>query len=799
MPEEYEENNEEMSAAKSFLSARKEKKEQEKNATKHLATTAGKGAASYFGGPIGGTAANEVANTKQGDKVLDKASSKLNKIPGVGRTAKELEDRGITDAADQAINAANMAGSKAGVGASNPQQDSGLGDFFSKVNQRKANQNKGRRNAGDTPQEQETGTSQEKPSLSPIKNMKNKATDSMKPSSLDEGNPDDSVGTKAVGNMGKGLAKVAGALTGIVALPLAPILIVIILISGVIGIFFASSTTSNIIDGYSVDYLISEKWGETLVDFEVDDSMYEKDQINFVDRIIDIATEYQENGQEFNPHLISAVQYVIAQYNEKFTYNKMTDGVMRELVDLMFDADGFYNEDEFKQNLIDVFLPNYAPDVSESNYESMVDEIFEYFENFKEFALDEEEMETVSGGDVCTYVAPGVNINGSRRQSSINATDIQVQLMQTGTADGHDYGGTFGEPMEGEELIPFEYYAAGCSYQEIGASSPSEAIKAQIVAARSYALVRPFDMGNWRKLEQKNGKWILYTAGSTTDQVYCSLEKGCSSSKTTDASDACQWGMVYSGTDHGTQCQGPLDPGHKLYQIRSEMAGKVLVDQDGYIIYTGFGSDLQNSWKAKASGGSDYTQILLSSYASKGAVEVKQMQCSSAGGDYRSWKQYDEKWGSIPLSPSSTTMAESGCLVTSIASLIAKSGVATNVDGEFNPGTFVKALSKVNSFSSEGDLVSLAKPSQIAPDFQFEKEAKLTGKGNQSDVNKIKKFLDQGYYIVAQVSNDNTAQHFVAIDTVEGNSVKIMDPGFEEEELFPTYTSTRIILYKKGN
>ena len=33
--------------------------------------------------------------------------------------------------------------------------------------------------------------------------------------------------------------------------------------------------------------------------------------------------------------------------------------------------------------------------------------------------------------------------------------------MQCGSGNGHNYGGTFGQPLEGEELVPFEKYILG--------------------------------------------------------------------------------------------------------------------------------------------------------------------------------------------------------------------------------------------------------------------------------------------------------------------------------------------------
>ncbi len=686
-----------------------------------------------------------------------------------------------------------------------------LSDFFSKVNNRRMNQPSGAPKSFDAPgnnQEETRSSSEETQQTTP-----KQGSSIPKPSSIIKDSLLKNKSQKSENATGKQDAssplssiakKMAGAMAGFLTAPIIAIVVIVAVIVGALSLIITPviTSTSITVGTYSIDWLISEKWGETISGgIEVDDYDYKNDEISFVNRVIDIANQYRNNGQSFNPHLLSATQFVLSSYDEKFTYDDMSRGVMEELASLMFDQNNMYDEDTFRANLLNSFLPKYATRVNSNLYPNMVDEIFEHVEDYEELFLSGNNQSAYAPGGTCTYVAPGVNINGVQRNVAINASNIQVQLMETGVSSGYDYGGSFGKPMDGEDLIPFEYYAAGCSYQEIGASSLDDAIKTQIIAARSYALSRPFDMGGWRKLENVNGQWILYTAGSTSDQVYCSLEKGCSSNKTT--ADACQWGMVYSGTNHGRVCQGPLPQGHKLYQIRDEMAGKVLVDKDGYIIYTGFASNIQRQWQSNAAT-QDYTQLLLSTYASKGAVEVKQMNCTaSASDDYHSWKQEDPRWANLPLSPSHSTMAEIGCLVTSLSMMVSKSGVTTNLSGALTPATFLDALIKINSFNQIGELVSYDKVTTIAPELKvYNENVALTGQ-EQEKVQTIKDYLNQGYYIIAQVYNSDIPQHFVFIDKVDGNKVVMVNPSStysygDTTDLFQAFDSDRIILFKKG-
>lgn len=697
---------------------------------------------------------------------------------------------------------------------SNGAPNNGLSNFFDRANKRRMNQQPNQKQvASDGSKENSTETTKED-GKSPSKSLggalgdfakrglMGSVTDFARKSILSP-DDDDAMGSSDENGVGQGfkslfngMQKIAGLMTGLMSLPaMLPLLLIGFVLALIFTITVNTTTVTTTVGTYAVDFLISEKWGETLTGIEVDESDLEPEQVSFVNRAISIATKYKDKNQTFDPHLISAVQFVINQYNEKFTYRKMTSGVMEELVELMF-KDKVYDEATFRQNLIDSFFPKYADGVDEGLFSKMADLVFQYVKDYQELISDGKKQLASAGGS-CTYVAPGVNIEGQQRNHPINATDIQVQLMESGTANGHDYGGTWGTKMAGEELVPFEKYVPGVANQEIGADSKDEAIKAQMVAARSYALARPVDMGGWRKLVQEGGQWILYAAGSTQDQVYCSMDKGCSSNKSTAASDACQWGMIYSGTTgHGTKCRDPLSEGHKLYALGEEMAGKVLVDKDGYIIYTNFAQGEQTTW-LNSSG--DYTQMLLSTYGSRGAVEVKQMACtaSTAAGDYANWKQYDDKWGDIPLSPSSSTMRQIGCLVTSLSILVAKSGVATpGVDGTLDPGTFVKALSKVNSFTSGGALVSMEKATAVAPQFKYVGQQILSG-SNDLKAKKIGEYLNQGYYIVAFVTNSETSSHFVALDSMGVGDVNIMDPGGEHTKLFETYNCSRIELFKK--
>ena len=67
-------------------------------------------------------------------------------------------------------------------------------------------------------------------------------------------------------------------------------------------------------------------------------------------------------------------------------------------------------------------------------------------------------------------------------------------------------------------------------------------------------------------------------------------------------------------------------------------------------------------------------------------------------GEYVNWRQAGQSWSNIKIGNTNSTIGNIGCLVTSIAILIEKSGVPTPNIEPFNPGTFVEALNKNGGF-----------------------------------------------------------------------------------------------------
>lgn len=160
---------------------------------------------------------------------------------------------------------------------------------------------------------------------------------------------------------------------------------------------------------------------------------------------------------------------------------------------------------------------------------------------------------------------------------------------------------------------------------------------------------------------------------------------------------------------------------------------------------------------------------------------------SASTGPYTTWKQYEGSWTNVTLGNSGKTIKEIGCAATSVSILIAKSGVQTTVTPQ-NPGTFVQKMNQNGGFGSASCLgcINWSQASSVAPSFRFAGKLSVRGYTKEQKLNTLKNLLNQGYYVVAEVKGD-TGEHWVAIDTIQGNSIIMIDPGSNSTNLWQTY------------
>lgn len=527
---------------------------------------------------------------------------------------------------------------------------------------------------------------------------------------------------------------------------------------------------------------------------EIEFEASSKDAKKFYERINDVKLDMQEEGKTVDALKIAAVYHVLNITNNKYDYDYMTKNRIEEIAEAMFSGNA-YSEEVFRENLTNVIFKKYFSDYSETERETLTDEVFDYIERYYSFIGEDVPMDATCGAaGSCSYNIKGFYLPGRGNVvKQMNVTNLQVRLMECGAPYGN---GSYTTPIN-QALVPFEDYVAGVAYAEIGSSAPIEAIKAQMVAARSFALARPTAMGNsnGKKLSQENGQWVLQISSCVADQVFCNINEGCSWLGGGDG----QGGICVSGIkNNAVRTRAALAQDHMIRTAAASTAGEVLVNDQGYIIEAGYLADEQAKFMKYANQGMNYKQILLEVYNSSPrayrAADIEKMSCqdgtnsvncgSASTGPYASWKQYQGPWVNVPMGRSGRTVRQIGCLVTSISMLIAKSGVPTVIPN-FNPGTFVQHLNSHGGFDGGGNF-QWASVSTAAPTFRWVNKISVAGYSRQQKLNKIVELLNQGYYVVAEVKG-NTGQHWVAIDAVHGSTIIMMDPGSSATDMWAKY------------
>ena len=613
-------------------------------------------------------------------------------------------------------------------------------------------------------------------------------------SSLDDNDKkDDSSEEKKSGGIGKFIGKTVMSTIAFTSIPVFFIFI----------IFFAalaalSGLFGDYEDAIGMSSVLNEETGGVVF------SPSSPEQSSFYQRVEQVKNEYLAKGKNVDAMKVVSTYHVLNNNGAGISYDDMTTEKIEQIADAMFDGNT-YSEETFKQNLENNIIPSYVNGLSDGQTKDISKEVIDYESRYNSLVGKDDFQPTNScgGTSTCSYNIKGYYIHGKGNlHENINIDNVYVRLMQCGSADGHNYGGTFGKALEGESLVPFEKYILGVAYQEIGPDAPAEAFKAQLVAARSYILARHADIGGWRTLKQEGDKWILQVAACTQDQVYCDPDQGCSSENG-------QWKMVYSGTTKAKKIKDPLPQTSPLRTYATATAGEVLVNDSGFIIYSGYKQDEQNQMINLANSGLKYKQILLQLYDQEprkyGANDIKSTTCSVmdstnciSTGAYSQWKQRDPSWSSIPLGNSINNIGSAGCLVTSISMLIAKSGLSTNIQGELNPGTVVSYLNSHGGFASGGNLLWNS-ITQVIPSWKYQGQTSLEGLSKSQKLAKIKEVSSQpNTYAVVAVKGD-TGQHWVALDSVSGDTINMMDPSTDSTDMWSQYdwvNTSKIESYK---
>lgn len=156
-------------------------------------------------------------------------------------------------------------------------------------------------------------------------------------------------------------------------------------------------------------------------------------------------------------------------------------------------------------------------------------------------------------------------------------------------------------------------------------------------------------------------------------------------------------------------------------------------------------------------------------------------------GEYVNWRQAGQSWSNIKIGNTNSTIGNIGCLVTSIAILIEKSGVPTPNIEPFNPGTFVETLNKNGGFDERGNLY-YGPISKVVPNFKYVGNVNLRGKSRSEKLALITQYVNAGYFVTEEVKGATPGnQHWVAVTGVNGNNVIMVDPSSNQTDMWSAY------------
>lgn len=580
-------------------------------------------------------------------------------------------------------------------------------------------------------------------------------------------------------------------------LTFAPVLLLILIV--ILVAAMVTGVIGNYEDAFGMSSTLEEETGDMYF------TASSKEQEKFYKRIYDIKLDYEKDGKSFDAMKIVAIFAVLRANDANIDYDKVSNSTIKSWANSML-KDGFYDEETFKDNLIHDILPHYLKHKSDEDYKILADEVIAYVNDYNDLIGKNANGGNCASIGSCSYNIKGFYLGGRGNVvKNMQVSDLKVRLMECGSPYGN---GSYNKAID-QDLVSFEDYVAGVAYAEVGPNAPEEVLKAQMVAARSFALARPTAMNNsnGKKLVQENGQWILQISSCVADQVFCNVDQGCSYMGGGDG----QGGIVKSGKVSGAKrTRDPLPQNHPLRAAAAETQGEVLVNAQGYIINTSYKSTDQKNWESLAKSGLNYKQILLQSYNSSahnmGAADIQRASCSSgenanciSTGEFSKWKQTDPQWRGVPMGNSGKNLGQIGCLVTSISMQIAKSGVKTQVS-PFNPGTFVQYLNTHGGFAAGGNFLWYS-AQKFAPEFKYQQRVSLSGLSREAKLNKIKSIVSQkGVYAVCEVKGP-TGQHWVAIDSVTGDTINMMDPSSKYTNMWQKYfwgNTSAIVYYKVG-
>lgn len=473
--------------------------------------------------------------------------------------------------------------------------------------------------------------------------------------------------------------------------------------------------------------------------------------------ILEVQKEYQANGKNFSADVIGGIYHILASRSSKFKPSDMTKSLIREIADNLFDEVCDDNDENCKYNYNESTARNYLENrlfpryLDKKECKEATDEVFVYLEDYKNL------VGSKGGGGVCV-------ING----------DTQASIFKT---------------ISQEEFLNIIGPIANQAYAQTGIFA-SVTIAQAIIEAGWGKHTPTADSNNLFGI--KCSKTILTPStwdGSCTEPVFTQEHTSSGTVYTIKSSFKKFKNVEEAILDHSALLvSGGTYVRHGVAQATDPYEQIKRIKEAGYATDVNYVSKITDQIKRY-----NLEQWDITSSSS----------CVSSTGDYTTWRQKDPKWSNIKLGNTNMTVGSSGCMSTSIAMLAKKFNVQTTISGELDPGTFATAISAVGGFDNRAFL-QWRKVTEVVPTFKFGNNIELNGMSKSEKLSIIREAVNNNYAVIAEVMGDE-GNHWVAINSVNGNNIKIMDPdppkGSNSNNMWEVYkwkNTSRILYYTVG-
>ena len=115
----------------------------------------------------------------------------------------------------------------------------------------------------------------------------------------------------------------------------------------------------------------------------------------------------QSEGKTVKAVRVVAVYHIINYYDSSVDYDDMSKSKIKEIAESMFDGNT-YNEETFKNNLVNDIFVDYFPEYSKSKRERLAEEVINYAKNYESLVDKYAPSSTCAAQGTCTYKIKGV-------------------------------------------------------------------------------------------------------------------------------------------------------------------------------------------------------------------------------------------------------------------------------------------------------------------------------------------------------------------------------------------------------